>query len=99
MAVARDPYNPRLPAIEAYEANARVYCKLKGLNPDEQVGHGPDVEPGTVAVPMVLLYSSRWERVARDLREHDIINRSLNRPMAVEFPADDPDGELEEART
>lgn len=52
------------------EMAAREYCRIKGVDPDEMIKHGPD--PIGSVVHSILLESPRWERVARILREQDI---------------------------
>lgn len=58
------------------ELAAREYCRLKGLNPDSQVRHDADPDENGCVVA-VLLSSPRWMRVARAIREHDIMNEAI----------------------
>lgn len=49
------------------EIIAKRWCELMGLNPYETVAHGVDPTPGSNYMPDVMLYSTRWQRVAREV--------------------------------
>lgn len=51
------------------EEAARRLCRLRGQNPDDKVGHGP--EPSSDGVVLdVLMYSPRWQIVRNEIIEH-----------------------------
>lgn len=53
---------------EHLERAARMVCRMRGLDPDERVGHGVDPSPGSDYVPDCMVYSPRWARVAREVK-------------------------------
>lgn len=55
------------------ERAAREYCRIKGVNPDDDVTHGHDTD-GYSPVCDVCLISKRWERVAVKIREHNLLS-------------------------
>lgn len=48
------------------ERIAKRWCELMGLDPYDTIQHGADPEPGGY-IPAILLYSPRWQRVAREV--------------------------------
>lgn len=48
------------------EVAARELCRLRGINPDTRVGHGPDPSPDG-SVCDVYLYSPAWTRALREI--------------------------------
>jgi hypothetical protein len=50
------------------EAIARKLCAIRGQDPDAHIPHGAD-DDGSGFVPAILLYSPRWRRVAREVRD------------------------------
>lgn len=59
------------------EAAAREYCRLAEIDPEQLVSHGADVPRDGWFVPAILLYSPRWKRVARVLREQEIMSLAI----------------------
>lgn len=49
------------------ERAARALCRMRGLDPDEMVGHDAPVGPGWYQ-PAVMLSSPRWEFFAHEIR-------------------------------
>lgn len=49
------------------ERLARRWCERMGIDPDATVAHGADPGPNG-NVPMVQLYSPRWQRAVREIR-------------------------------
>lgn len=62
--------------LEHFRDAAFRYCQMRGINPDETVGHPPPPNrDGTVN--MVLIYSPRWKLVAQELEDHWMKNAAL----------------------
>jgi len=76
-----------------YEAQARKYCELTGLDPDQIIQHDPDPDGSGISLA-ILCYSPRWQRVTRKLRAHDLLNGALGEakrsPVSASEPEPDP---------
>ncbi len=58
------------------EVAAKKYCELLGIDPYEEVKHGPDSNGGFTFD--ILIRTVRWKRIADDLRLYDIRNEAIN---------------------
>ena len=64
------------------EIAAREYCRLKGLDPDKDVTHGLDPDGSGITCD-VLLFSKRWQRVARMIREQNVVDEAIRHASAM----------------
>ena len=58
------------------EAAARELCRLRGVDPDQQVAHSADPDKYGCVVD-VLLYSSAWRRATREIEEAEQLAKAL----------------------
>jgi hypothetical protein len=65
------------------ERVARRLCVIRGFNPDDMVPHSPDPDSSGV-VYSILLYSPRWERVAREVRARMEMDAALEEPATTD---------------
>lgn len=75
-----------------YEAAAKRYCELIGVDPGQDVHHSPEPNANG-SVNAVLLTSPYYKRVAKDLKQHHAIRLALeytalrlNDPLAPTDP-------------
>jgi hypothetical protein len=59
------------------EVAARELCRLRGIDPETEVGHAADPDPKTGFVYDVMLYSRAWKRAAREIIAADRMRQAL----------------------
>lgn len=64
----------------SFEADAaRELCRLRGIDPEEIVHHGPLDGSGLA----VSLRSARWVLVAREIRDHANLHKAMEAAVAI----------------
>ncbi len=58
------------------ESAARELCRLRGIDPDQRVGHDADPLPGGY-VPAVMLYSPAWRRAVREIEAQERLEAAM----------------------
>ena len=51
-------------------------CRLRGIDPNERVGHGPDPD-STGFIPAIQLYSCAWQRAVRDIEAQELLDLAM----------------------
>lgn len=61
---------------EQVEQAARELCRLRGLDPEEQIVTGAPPQPGGW-IPAISVYHPRWQLAAGEVRVADRIRRAI----------------------
>lgn len=62
------------------EQAARKLCELRGLDPDQLLGHGAKPDANGM-VPAVLLRSPRWQLVAEQIKDFYQVAQAIDSVM------------------